>query len=106
MTLIFAALIGMELLTKIAIFGAVACAAWLMMEMFAKKSPRVEQRLEDFRDPSRRRDGRDGSRGVTKRSDGMARLLELASPKFSKPLQPKSEEDVGKLRAKLNYAGF
>jgi tight adherence protein C len=76
------------------------------MEMFAKKSPRVEQRLEDFRDPSRRRDGRDGSRGVTKRSDGMARLLELASPRFSKPLQPKSEEDVGKLRAKLNYAGF
>jgi tight adherence protein C len=107
MTPIFAALISTPLLTKIAIFGAVACGAWLIMELIAKKSPRVEQRLEDFRDPSRRRgEGPAGSRGVTKRSDGMARLLELASPRFSKPLQPKSEEDVGKLRAKLNYAGF
>jgi tight adherence protein C len=93
-------------LTKIAIFGAVACGVWLIMELVAKGSPRAEQRLEDFRDPSRRRGEAAGSRGVTKRSDGMARLLELASPRFSKPLQPKSEEDVGKLRAKLNYAGF
>jgi tight adherence protein C len=94
-------------LTKIAIFGAVACAVWLVMELVAKGSPRVEQRLEDFSDPSRRRgDGAGGSRGVTKRSDGIGRLLEKASPKFSKPLQPKSEEDVGKLRAKLNHAGF
>jgi tight adherence protein C len=106
MTLIFAALISTPLLTKIAIFGAVACGVWLIMELVAKGSPRAEQRLEDFRDPSRRRGEATGSRGVTKRSDGMARLLELASPKFSKPLQPKSEEDVGKLRAKLNYAGF
>jgi tight adherence protein C len=94
-------------LTKIAIFGAVACAVWLVMELVAKGSPRVEQRLEDFSDPSRRRgEGAGGSRGVTKRSDGIGRLLEKASPKFSKPLQPKSEEDVGKLRAKLNHAGF
>jgi tight adherence protein C len=77
------------------------------MELVAKGSPRVEQRLEDFSDPSRRRgEGASGSRGVTKRSDGIGRLLEKASPKFSKPLQPKSEEDVGKLRAKLNHAGF
>jgi tight adherence protein C len=106
MILIFAALISTPLLTQIAIFGAVACGAWLLMELIAKKSPRAEQRLEDFSDPSRRRGDQGGSRGVTKRSDGMARLLELASPRFSKPLQPKSEEDVGKLRAKLNYAGF
>ncbi len=34
------------------------------------------------------------------------RLLERASPKMAKPLQPKTEAEVGKLRAKLNYAGF
>jgi tight adherence protein C len=107
MTPILAALISTALLTKIAIFGAAACGAWLLMELIAKKSPRAEQRLEDFSDPSRRRsEGQGGSRGVTKRSDGMARLLEKASPRIAKPLQPKSEEDVGKLRAKLNYAGF
>ncbi len=36
----------------------------------------------------------------------MTRLLERASPRMAKPLQPKTEADVGKLRAKLNYAGF
>jgi tight adherence protein C len=36
----------------------------------------------------------------------MARLLERASPKLSKHLQPKNEADVGKLRSKLNHAGF
>jgi tight adherence protein C len=105
--LTFAALISMPLLTKVAIFGGVACGAWLLLELFSKSKPRAEARLDDFRDPSRRRgDGRDGSRGVTKRADGMARLLEKASPRMAKPLQPKSEEEVGKLRAKLNYAGF
>jgi tight adherence protein C len=106
MTLIFAALISTPLLIKVAIFGAVACGAWLLLELFAKSAPRAEQRLEEFRDPARRRGEAVGGRGVTKRSDGMARLLEKASPRMAKPLQPKSEEEVGKLRAKLNYAGF
>jgi tight adherence protein C len=43
---------------------------------------------------------------VTKRSDGMTKLLERASPKLSKPLQPKTEEEVGRLRLKLGHAGF
>ncbi len=107
MTPILATIISMSLLTKLAIFGGVACGAWLFLELFTSKNPRAEARLDDFRDPSRRRgDGRDGSRGVTKRADGMARLLEKASPRMAKPLQPKSEAEVGKLRAKLNYAGF
>jgi tight adherence protein C len=100
-------MISMQLLTKVAIFGAVACGAWMMLDIFSRQKPRAEARLDDFRDPSRRRgEGRDGSRGVTKRADGMARLLEKASPRMAKPLQPKTEEEVGKLRAKLNYAGF
>jgi tight adherence protein C len=102
-----AALISAQLLTKVAIFGGVACMAWLLLDLISKTKPRAEVRLDDFRDPSRRRgDGRDASRGVTRRADGMARLLEKASPRIAKPLQPKTEAEVGKLRAKLNYAGF
>ena len=104
---ILATIISMQLLTKVAIFGAVACGAWFMLELFSKTNVRAEARLDDFRDPSRRRgDGREGSRGVTKRADGMARLLEKASPRMAAPLQPKTEAEVGKLRSKLNYAGF
>src|SRR5207302_2263650 len=65
---------------------------------------RAEARLDDLRDPSRRRG--EVARGVTKRSAGIGRLLERAAPRMAKSLQPKSEEEVGKLRAKLNYAGF
>ena len=105
--LTFAALISSQLMVKLAIFGAAAAGAWLLLELVAKGKPRAEQRLEDFRDPLRRQGGREGNRGVTKKAEGgMAKFLEKASPGLSKPLQPKSEEEVGKLRAKLNYAGF
>jgi tight adherence protein C len=106
MMITLAALISTPLLVKLAMFGAVAAGAWFLLELLAKSRPRAEQRLEELSDPTRRRTDRDSTRGVTKRPDGMTRLLEKASPRLSKHLQPKSEADVGKLRAKLNYAGF
>jgi tight adherence protein C len=36
----------------------------------------------------------------------MARVLEKASPALAKPLQPKSEKEIGKLKLRLSYAGF
>jgi tight adherence protein C len=77
-----------------------------MLEILAKSSSRSEQRLEELRDPSRRRGGSATPRGVTRKADGIGRFLEKASPRMASPLQPKSEAEVGKLRAKLNYAGF
>jgi tight adherence protein C len=104
MTLIFAAaLISTDLMTKLAIFGAVAVGAWMLLELVATGKPRAEKRLEEFREPNgRRSDGR----GVGKRKQGMTKLLERASPSLSKPLQPKTVEEQGKLRLKLGYAGF
>ena len=101
-TILAASLISTDLLTKLAIFGAVACGVWWMLELLATGKPRAERRLEEFREPNTRRsDAR-----PAKRSDGMTRLLQRATPTFSKPLQPKTEEEVGKLRLKLGYAGF
>jgi tight adherence protein C len=106
MVLILASLISMSLLTKVAIFGGVACAAWALLDLFYKKNARTEARLDDFRDPSRRRsDGRDGVRG-RRSAGGMARFLEKASPSMAKPLQPKTAAEAGKLKTKLSYAGF
>lgn len=96
------ALISADLMTKLAIFGAVACGVWWLLELLAKGKPTAERRLDEFREPSSRKsDARSG-----KRSGGMTKLLEKATPAFSRPLQPKSEEEVGKLRLKLGYAGF
>jgi tight adherence protein C len=104
MTPILATLISMQLLTKVAIFGGVACGAWLLLEVFYKNNGRAEARLDDFRDPSRRRG--DGRETKGRRSDGMARFLEKATPNMAKPLQPKTEAEAGKLKSKLSYAGF
>ena len=39
-------------------------------------------------------------------TDNLARVLEKASPAFARPLQPKNENDVGKLKLRLAQAGF
>jgi len=98
-----ASLISSDLVVKLAIFGAVAAGAWWLLEMLATGKPRAERRLEEFREPNTRRGD---TRAITKRSDGMTKLLERTTPQFSKALQPKTEEEVGKLRLKLGYAGF
>ena len=73
--------------------------------LFDKDNARAEARLEDFRDPSRRRgDGRTAASPSAPTAS--ARLLEKATPSMAKALQPKTEAEVGKLQAKLNYAGF
>jgi tight adherence protein C len=100
----FAAVISTSLVTKLAIFGAVAAVAWWLMDALATGKPRAEKRLEEFRDPNSRRSDR--STGVTRRSEGMAKLMEKASPGLSKALRPKSDADVSKLKLKLSYAGF
>lgn len=96
------ALISTDLMTKLAIFGAVACGVWWLLELLAKGKPTAERRLDEFREPnSRKSDSR-----AAKKSQGVTKILEKATPAFSRPLQPKSEEEVGKLKLKLGYAGF
>ena len=41
-----------------------------------------------------------------KQSDALTRVLEKASPSLAKPLQPKTEAELGKLRTRLSNAGF
>ena len=36
----------------------------------------------------------------------MARMLEASAPALAKPLQPKTEQAMSKLKLKLSYAGF
>ncbi len=101
--MILSALISSALLTKVAIFGCAAAVTWWLLETFAgNKSGRVEQRLDELREPRRR--GEDDR--MVKKTDAMTKMLEKASPAFAKPLQPKSEADVSKIKQKLSYAGF
>lgn len=98
-------LFDFQTIIPFAIFGLFAVGAWWLMEVFAKRRPKAEQRLDEFRDPSKRnRDGRDGP--SIRESSAVTKLLEKASPALAKPLQPQDEASAGKLKQRLNCAGF
>jgi len=88
-------------------FFLFAAGAWLLIDWMTTKKTNVEQRLEELRDPKRRRRA-----AVEERSNNvlsarnLMNVVKRASPAFAKPLQPKSEQDVGKLKSRLAQAGF
>src|SRR5688572_8510886 len=89
-------------LVALGVFGLVAALAWVAFDWITGKSNRAEERLDDFRDPRRKR----GEMGQKKPEGAMSRMLEQAAPKFAKPLQPKTEKEQSRLKLKLGYAGF
>lgn len=95
---------GIATLMPYAIFGAFTATAWLFLEWMSARKPRVEQRLDEFRDPKLRQ--RDENGAAVKKQDTMTRVLEKAAPTLAKPLQPKSEKDASKLKMRLAHAGF
>lgn len=98
----FIALSNMSLIVAVAVFGGVVALVWAAAEYFVSSRPRVEERLDELRDPTRRRD-RDNNMMST---EAMTSLLEHAAPTLAKPLQPKNEADTNKLKSKLSHAGF
>lgn len=91
-------------LLPLAVFGVFALGAWGLIELLAGKRSRASERLDELRNPNARRRGDDDkSRG---KGDKMSKMLEAAAPALSAPLQPKSELEVGKLKARLTQAGF
>lgn len=97
------AFISQALLVKLAVFGGVAALMWVALEYFGGTgNERSEERLQEFSTANNRR----GDKDRAKQSDRMSKLLEKASPALAAPLQPKTEEEVGKLRLRLMHAGF
>lgn len=95
--------IDFEQLLPLALFGAFAAVAWWVLELLAASKPRALERLDELKNPQTRRK-LDGSTPV-KKTDTMTKVLEKATP-LAKPLEPKSEAELGKLRARLSAAGF
>jgi tight adherence protein C len=90
-------------LVPFAIFGLFAVGAWLILETIGARKPRAQERLDELRNPQARR--RNGEEAPTKKGATMSKMLAKASP-MAKPLQPKSDEEVGKLKRRLCEAGF
>ncbi len=90
-----------EFLTPIALFGMVFALAWWALDRIASGRPRALERLADLREPERRQ-----RRLALKKNDAVSKVLEVATPALAKPLQPKSEAEMSKLKLKLANAGF
>jgi len=99
-------LIDHQWIVQLAAFGLIAALAWLAVDWLGGKRTRAEQRLEDLRDPLARRKREEAAATGKKKDGAMTRMLEASAPALSKPLQPKTEKDMGKLKLKLAHAGF
>jgi tight adherence protein C len=97
---LFANLLDLEKLLPLAIFGLFAVVAWWLLGVVAGRRTRADERLEVFSNPTKRRDEKGKNKGA------MSGMIERATPALAKPLQPKSERDIGKLKLKLCIAGF
>ncbi len=97
---------GSSLLLPILAFALFGSAAWLLMDILSSRESAAEQRLDEFRDPNlrRRKEAEVSKRGLS--AGNITRMLSKASPALAKPLQPKNESDVGKLKLRLAQAGF
>lgn len=84
-----------------AIFIGCGAFAWLILGMFFNNEENAaEQRLQALQQARR------GGKPEEKRSETLSKALELASPALAKPLVPKSEAEMGKLKQTLVEAGF
>jgi tight adherence protein C len=97
--------IRIEQLLPLALFGGVTALAWWVLDLLSKKKPRAVERLDELKNPRKRSATGLEKSGPAKRSDAVARVLEKASP-LAKPLAPKNEAELGRLRARLSSAGF
>jgi tight adherence protein C len=97
-------LVSFESLVPVALFGAFAAVAWWALDLMTAAKPRAMERLEELADPRKRRNP--AAESALKKTDRLTRVLEKASPSLAKPLQPKNEAEVGKLKSRLAVAGF
>ncbi|MBX3420650.1 MAG: type II secretion system F family protein [Pirellulaceae bacterium] len=94
--------IPMGLVAAVAVFVACGALAWLVLSFFFNdERDRTESRLQALSDPRKAI-----AKGTEKKSEAISKALEMASPTLAKPLTPKTEAEMGKLRQTLTEAGF
>lgn len=87
-----------------AVFLGVGALVWFLLDLFSKdQQASAEMRLDLLNDRKRASSSADDKvKGVNK----VTKALEMASPALSKHLEPKTQEEKGKLVQRLSEAGF
>lgn len=92
-----------EILVPFGAFLALAFAAWGGLTAVAETRGRVAQRLDRLMQGSV---SRTAATSLLRSQARIQALVSRAAPTLSKPLQPKTEEEFGKIRLALLNAGF
>lgn len=79
-------------------FICVVAGIFAVSQLFGETKSRASERLEELKDPSRRKN--DGENGA------VSGMLEKAAPKLSKALEPQTEQEKSTLRNQLSSAGY
>ncbi len=87
----------------LAIFGLFAALAWFGLEYMATAKPRAVERLEEIRNPQKRRAAQGDA--VLKQSDTVSSVLAKTAA-LAKSFAPKNAADANKLKNHLASAGF
>ena len=87
----------------LAIFGAFAAFAWVALEYMAKGKPRALERLDEIKNPQKRRAAQ--AEAILKKPDTVSSVIQKTS-ELTKSFVPKSEADGNKLKNTLSSAGF
>lgn len=102
--MILAQLIDFQSLVPIAVFGMFAALSWWVLELVATGKSRAMERLDELKNPSGRRS--ESELAALKKADTVTKVLQRATPALAKPLEPKTELELSKLKIKLANAGF
>jgi tight adherence protein C len=96
------AAIDLRLVIAVSVFLAVGSLVWFAIDMFSRdEKATAEIRLDQLNYKMRQ-----GGEKKESSKEKLTRALEVASPSLSKHLEPKTEEEKGKLRMRLTEAGF
>ncbi|MBI5757756.1 MAG: type II secretion system F family protein [Planctomycetales bacterium] len=87
-----------------AVFGAFACIAWFVINIFASRTTRASERLDEIRDPRLRQ--KESALVRTGSGNSVTDAFEKAAPALSKALQPKTELEQNAMKIRLANAGF
>ncbi|MGD0896998.1 MAG: type II secretion system F family protein [Thermoguttaceae bacterium] len=96
-------LIDVETMLPLALFATFAALSWWALEWIVAAKPRVVERLDDLKNPRLRRERQ--AETLLKRQDALSKVLAKTNA-LTKQLAPKNEAEKGKMRTRLNAAGF
>lgn len=97
------AAISYSIILPVAAFVAVACAAWLVIDLTSKDTGIAEQRLDILSDSRGRQKNKKGDQTSYEK---ISKALEDIAPTLSKPLTPQNQKEASKLNQRLVEAGF